>query len=258
MIFESHAHYDDEAFDADREEILRQCQSQGIEYIVNVGASLASVKSTLLLAEKWPFVYAAAGIHPDETGELNEETFAWLRQQCSHPKTVAVGEIGLDYYWDREEHDRQKYWFRRQLELAAETDLPVIIHSRDAAADTLEEIKKADSLKLRGVVHCFSYGPEMAREYLDMGYYIGVGGVVTFKNAKKLKEVVKMLPPERILLETDCPYLAPEPNRGKRNSSLNLPYVAEAVAQLKGMEAEEVIRITNENARNLYFRRKRG
>ena len=233
MIFESHAHYDDEAFDADREEILKQCQSQGIEYIVNVGASLASVRSTLLLAEKWQFVYAAAGVHPDETGELNEETFAWLRQQCSHPKTVAVGEIGLDYYWDKEEHDRQKYWFRRQLELAAEMELPVIIHSRDAAADTLEEVKKAHRPELRGVVHCFSYGPEMAQEYLDMGYYIGVGGVVTFKNAKKLKEVVKMLPPERILLETDCPYLAPEPNRGKRNSSLNLPYVAEAVAQLK-------------------------
>ncbi len=258
MIFESHAHYDDEAFDADREEILKQCQSQGIEYIVNVGASLASVRSTLLLAEKWQFVYAAAGVHPDETGELNEETFAWLRQQCSHPKTVAVGEIGLDYYWDKEEHDRQKYWFRRQLELAAEMELPVIIHSRDAAADTLEEVKKAHRPELRGVVHCFSYGPEMAQEYLDMGYYIGVGGVVTFKNAKKLKEVVKMLPPERILLETDCPYLAPEPNRGKRNSSLNLPYVAEAVAQLKGMEAEDVIRITNENARNLYFRRKNG
>jgi len=258
MIFESHAHYDDEAFDADREEILKQCQSQGIEYIVNVGASLASVRSTLLLAEKWKFVYAAAGVHPDETGELNEETFAWLRQQCSHPKTVAVGEIGLDYYWEKEEHDRQKYWFRRQLELAAEMALPVIIHSRDAAADTLEEVKKAHRPELRGVVHCFSYGPEMAQEYLDMGYYIGVGGVVTFKNAKKLKEVVKMLPPERILLETDCPYLAPEPNRGKRNSSLNLPYVAEAVAQLKGMEAEDVIRITNENARNLYFRRKNG
>lgn len=253
MIFESHAHYDDEAFDSDRSELLSQCQNQGIEYIVNVSASLGSVKSTLTLAEKYPFIYAAVGIHPDEVGELNEENFAWLKEQCRHPKAVAVGEIGLDYYWDKENHETQKYWFRRQMDLAKELELPIIVHSREACADTLEEIKKAHTPKLKGVIHCFSYAPETAREYLEMGYYIGVGGVVTFKNAKKLKEVVKMLPPERILLETDCPYLAPVPNRGKRNSSLNLPYVAEAVAELKGMETEEVIRITNENARKLYF-----
>lgn len=253
MIFESHAHYDDEAFDSDRSELLSQCQNQGIEYIVNVSASLGSVKSTLALAEKYPFIYAAVGIHPDEVGELNEENFAWLKEQCRHPKAVAVGEIGLDYYWDKENHETQKYWFRRQMDLAKELELPIIVHSREACADTLEEIKKAHTPKLKGVIHCFSYAPETAREYLEMGYYIGVGGVVTFKNAKKLKEVVKMLPPERILLETDCPYLAPVPNRGKRNSSLNLPYVAEAVAELKGMETEEVIRITNENARKLYF-----
>ena len=253
MIFESHAHYDDEAFDSDRSELLSQCRNQGIEYIVNVSASLGSVKSTLALAEEYPFIYAAVGIHPDEVGELNEENFAWLKAQCRHPKTVAVGEIGLDYYWDKENHETQKYWFRRQMDLAKELELPIIVHSREACADTLEEIKKAHTPKLKGVIHCFSYAPETAREYLKMGYYIGVGGVVTFKNAKKLKEVVKMLPPERILLETDCPYLAPVPNRGKRNSSLNLPYVAEAVAELKGMETEEVIRITNENARKLYF-----
>ena len=253
MIFESHAHYDDEAFDSDRSELLSQCQNQGIEYIVNVSASLGSVKSTLALAEEYPFIYAAVGIHPDEVGELNEENFAWLQEQCRHPNTVAVGEIGLDYYWDKENHETQKYWFGRQMDLAKELELPIIVHSREACADTLEEIKKAHTPKLKGVIHCFSYAPETAREYLEMGYYIGVGGVVTFKNAKKLKEVVKMLPPERILLETDCPYLAPVPNRGKRNSSLNLPYVAEAVAELKGMETEEVIRITNENARKLYF-----
>lgn len=253
MIFESHAHYDDEAFDSDRSELLSQCQNQGIEYIVNVSASLKSVQTTLELAERYPFIYAAVGIHPDEVGELNEENFAWLKEQCRHPKAVAVGEIGLDYYWDKENHETQKYWFGRQLDLAKKLELPIIVHSREACADTLEEIKKAHSPKLKGVIHCFSYAPETAREYLEMGYYIGIGGVVTFKNAKKLKEVVKMLPPERILLETDCPYLAPEPNRGKRNSSLNLPYVAAAVAELKGMETEEVIRITNENARKLYF-----
>ena len=211
------------------------------------------MKTTLALADSYDFIYAAAGVHPSEVGELNEESFTWLKEQCRHPRTVAVGEIGLDYYWDKENHETQKYWFQRQLELAKELELPIIVHSRDACADTLEEIKKAHTPELRGVIHCFSYAPEIAREYLDMGYYIGVGGVVTFKNAKKLKEVVKMLPPERILLETDCPYLAPVPYRGKRNSSLNLPYVAAAVAELKGMETEEVIRITNENARKLYF-----
>ncbi len=255
MIFESHAHYDDDAFDADRKEILGQCKEQGIETIINVSASLNSVKSTLALAEQYDFVYAAAGIHPDEVGELNEESFAWLREQCKHPKVVAVGEIGLDYYWDKEQHETQKYWFHRQMELAKELKMPMIVHSRDAAADTLEAVKQAHTSELRGVIHCFSYAPEMAREYLNMDYYIGIGGVVTFKNAKKLKEVVEMVPLDHILLETDCPYLSPEPNRGKRNSSLNLPYVAEAIGRLKGVETEEVIRVTNENAKNLYFKK---
>lgn len=255
MIFESHAHYDDDAFDIDREELLQQCQEQGVETIVNVSSSLASVKQTLALAEQKKFIYAAVGIHPDETGELDEQSFEWLREQCRHPKVVAVGEIGLDYYWDKEKHELQKYWFRRQMEMAKELNLPVIIHSREAAADTLEIVQKAYPLELCGVIHCFSYTPEIAKEYLDLGYYIGIGGVVTFKNAKKLKEVVKMLPLNRILLETDSPYLAPEPNRGKRNSSLNLLYIAEAIGKLKGIEAEEVIRVTNENARALYFKK---
>lgn len=253
MIFDSHAHYDDGAFDADREEILSQCINQGIGHIVNVSSSLESVKTTLSLAEKYPFIYAAVGIHPDEAGQLNEESFAWLKEQCRNPKTVAVGEIGLDYYWDKENHETQKYWFERQIELAKELELPIIVHSREACADTLEQIRKAHTEKLKGVIHCFSYSPEVAQEYVEMGYYIGVGGVVTFKNARKLKEVVDVLPVERILLETDCPYLAPVPNRGKRNSSLNLPYVAAAVAELKGMTPEEIIRITDENARNLYL-----
>lgn len=258
MIFESHAHYDDEAFDLDRDELLGKCQEQGIEYIVNVSASLDSVKTTLALAQRYPFVYAAVGVHPDEVGGLDEESFAWLKEQCASPKTVAVGEIGLDYYWDKEDHELQKYWFQRQLALAKELELPIIVHSREACADTLEEIKKAYTPELRGVIHCFSYSPETAQEYLELGYYIGIGGVVTFKNAKKLKEVVKLVPVERILLETDCPYLAPEPNRGKRNSSLNLPYVAAAIAELKGMDTDEVIRITNENAKKLYFRKKQA
>lgn len=251
-IFESHAHYDDEAFAQDRDEILAKCQAQGIETIVNISASLKSVKSTLALADQYEFVYGAVGIHPDEVGTLDEESFAWLEKQCRHPKVVAVGEIGLDYYWNKESHEEQEFWFVRQMELAKKLDLPIVIHSREAAADTLRIVKKAYTSQTRGVIHCFSYTQEMAKEYLDMGYYIGVGGVVTFKNAKKLKEVVRMLPLDRILLETDCPYLAPEPNRGKRNTSLNLTYVAEAIGELKGIAPEEVIRVTRENARKLY------
>lgn len=257
MIFDSHAHYDDRAFDSDREVLLEECRERGIGYIVNVSASLKSVETTLALTERYPFIYGAVGVHPDEVGELREESFAWLKAQCGKPKVVAVGEIGLDYYWDKEKHELQKLWFRRQMELAKELDLPIIVHSREAASDTLEEIRRAHTPKLRGVIHCFSYSLELAWEYVNMGYYIGIGGVVTFKNAKKLKEVVREIPIERILLETDCPYLAPEPYRGKRNSSLNLPYVAEAIAGLKGMETEDVIRITNENARILYFQRRR-
>lgn len=258
MIFESHAHYDDPAFDTDRDEILRTCREQGISRIVNVSASLQSVKTTLALSDAYDFIYAAVGIHPDEVGELNEENFAWLKEQCRNPKAVAVGEIGLDYYWDKENHETQKYWLHRQMELAEELDLPVIIHSRDAAADTLEILRKEHRPGRKVVIHCFSYGPELAREYVDMGYYIGIGGVVTFKNARKLKEVAELVPADRILLETDCPYLSPEPYRGKRNSSLNLKLAAEAVGRLKGMETEDVIRITEENARRFYCLEKQG
>ena len=167
-------------------------------------------------------------------------------------KIVAVGEIGLDYYWDEPERKIQKKWFARQLALSKETELPVIIHSRDAARDTLDIMKAEHNGATKGVIHCFSYGVEMASEYLNMGYYLGVGGVLTFKNAKKLREVVEYAPMSRLVLETDCPYLAPVPNRGKRNSSLNLPYVVQAMAEIKNMEPEEIIRLTTENAKELY------
>ena len=251
MIFESHAHYDDKAFDEDREALLRQMPEKGIGGIVNVSASVEGIRDTLALAGKYPFVYAAVGIHPDEAGSLDDEAFAWIREQCDRDKVVAVGEIGLDYYWDKESHDIQKYWFERQLELAREKGLPVIIHSREAAQDTMD-IMREKAQGLPGVIHCFSYSPEMAKEYVRMGYYIGVGGVVTFKNAKKLKETVQQVPLERILLETDCPYLAPVPYRGKRNCSLYLPYVVKEIAGLKGVSLEEVTETTERNARALY------
>lgn len=252
MIFETHAHYDDEAFDEDRERLLMSMQENEIGYVVNVGASLSSTQKSIQLAEKYPFVYAAAGVHPSETAELNEENFEWLQEQCRHKKVVAIGEIGLDYYWKEPAQETQKRWFARQLELAKTIQKPVIIHSRDAAKDTFDMISAHNVGEVGGVVHCFSYSVEMALEYVALGFYIGIGGVVTFKNGRKLKEVVEAVPIERILLETDSPYLAPEPNRGTRNSSFNLPAIAQKIAQIKGMTYDEVVSITEENARQMY------
>ena len=252
MIFETHAHYDDEKFAEDREEVLADLPKRGICPVINVGASIESTKTTLEIAERHDFVYAAVGVHPSDIDGLNEETFAWLAEQTKHQKTVAVGEIGLDYYWDKEAdvQKQQRYWFRRQLELAREKELPVIIHSRDAAEDTMDILQELHKQGLNnpGVIHCYSYSPEMAHEFIKMGYYIGVGGVVTFKNAKKLVRTVEEIPMERILLETDCPYMAPVPNRGKRNSSLYLPEVVKTIAEIKGISCEEVVAVTESNA----------
>ena len=254
MIFETHAHYDDEQFESGREALIASLPDCGIKRVVNVGASIASTKSSIELAKKYDFVYAAVGVHPSEISELNEENFAWLRQLTTLNKVVAVGEIGLDYYWDKEEsvQERQRYWFKRQMELAREANLPIIVHSRDAAEDTLRVMKETHAEEIPGVIHCYSYSPEMAKEFIKMGYYIGVGGVVTFKNAKKLKETVQQIPLERILLETDCPYMAPEPYRGRRNDSRYIPYIVETIANLKETSIEEVEHITWENAHNLY------
>lgn len=252
MIFDTHAHYDDEAFQEDRHELLTGLQQNGIEAVVNIGASIQTTKNTLELMRQYPFVYGAVGVHPNETAELNEALMDWLKHVAGNEKVVAIGEIGLDYYWDEPDRDTQKHWFVRQLGLAQETKLPVVIHSRDAAKDTLDIMKAEHAEDLGGVIHCFSYGVEMAREYLNMGFYIGIGGVVTFNNGRKLKEVVEYMPLDRIVLETDCPYLSPVPLRGKRNSSLNLPYVVEAISQLKGVAPDEVIAVTNQNAKAMY------
>ncbi len=252
MIFETHAHYDDIAFNEDREELITGLQKQGIEKVVNVGASLESCITTVEYMNKYPNFYGAIGIHPSETGCLDEEKFEQIKVLCKHEKCVAIGEVGLDYYWDEPARDIQEKWFRRQLQLARELKLPVIIHSRDAAADTIKIMQEEAAKELGGVVHCFSYTKETAKIFLDMGFYIGIGGVITFKNAKKLKEAVEMIPIEKIVLETDCPYLAPEPNRGKRNSSLYLPYIAKEIALIKGLSSEEVEAITYENAKKLY------
>lgn len=252
MIFDSHAHYDDEAFEEDRVHLLSAMEDNGIGRIVNVGASITSSRASLELASQYDFIYAAAGVHPSDTAELNEENYKELCKMIDGEKTVAVGEIGLDYYWDTPSRDIQKKWFVRQLNTAIEKNKPVIIHSRDAAADTLDIMKAEKPWDQGGVIHCFSYSVEMAREYLNRGFYIGIGGVLTFNNAKKLKEVAEYAPLSQIVLETDCPYLAPVPNRGKRNSSLNLPYVAELLAEIKGITREETERVTYENACRLY------
>lgn len=252
MIFESHAHYDDEVFDEDREELFASFREKGIGTVINVGASLAGCKETVELTRQYPFIYGAIGIHPSEVGELHEDNFADLEKWCFLDKIVAVGETGLDYHWPEPDPALQKEWFERQLVLARQAKLPVIVHSREAAKDTLEIMQAHRAGEIGGVIHCFSYAKEMAREYLNMDFYFGIGGVITFKNSKKLKEAVEYIPMEKILLETDSPYLAPEPNRGRRNSSLNLPYVAQAIADLKGISYEEVVQITEQNARKLF------
>lgn len=256
MIFETHAHYEDKKFDADRAELLDSMQGLGIGPVVNVGSTIETTKQSIQLADMYDFVYAAVGIHPSEIEELDESKMDWLRQQAKHPKVVAIGEIGLDYYWEKDEavREKQRYWFQKQLAVAKDVGLPVIIHSRDAAKDTMAIMKDAYADHIQGVIHCFSYSEEIAREYIQMGYFIGVGGVVTFKNAKKLKEVVNKIPLESILLETDCPYMAPEPYRGKRNSSVYLPFVVKEIARIKGITEQEVIEVTSRNAYRMYYK----
>ena len=258
MIFETHAHYDDEAFDKDREELLNKIKESGIGVIVNVASDKESCETTLRLAKKYPFIYAALGVHPSGTAALSEKDLLKIEGSCSRQsvknggRVVAVGEIGLDYYWDEPARQTQKIWFEKQMEMAKRVKLPMVIHSRDAARDTLDMMKAMDAGKMGGIIHCYAYSREIAGEFLDMGFSFGIGGVVTFKNALKLKEVVSFLPMENIVLETDSPYLAPVPERGKRNSSLNLPLIAEKIAEIKGLTLEETIKITEENARRLF------
>lgn len=254
MIFETHAHYDDARFDTDRDVLLAGMRSAGVGKIVNVGADFQGCQDTLALAEHYENVYAALGIHPSDIGDLTEEHIRWIEEHASHRKVVAIGEIGLDYYWDKDPQvqQAQREGFLRQMELARRTGLPVIIHSRDAAADTVRLMREIHAEQIPGVIHCYSYSSELAREFVKMGYYIGVGGVVTFKNAKKLKDTVAEVGLEHILLETDCPYMAPEPHRGERNDSRNIRFVAETIAELTGTSREEVEAVTWENACRFY------
>ena len=254
MIFETHAHYDDEKFDSDRVELLSSLREHNVDKVINVGASIEGSRASMKLSEDFDFIYAAIGVHPEDLDGITEEDMAFLKENAKKDKVVAIGEIGLDYYWEKDEGKRenQRYWFKRQLEVAHLVDLPVIIHSRDACDDTMFTLKDYTTSVVPGIVHCYSYSKEIARQYVDMGWYIGVGGVVTFKNAKKLVETVENIPLERIVIETDAPYMAPVPYRGERNSSIYLKEVVEKIAQIKGITSQEVEEVTYQNALNIF------
>lgn len=250
MIFDSHAHYNDSKFNEDRDQILSSMTENGIGYIMNAADSMESVKKIMALCEKFPFMYMSIGVHPENTAHMTEDDIELLKKYAEYEKVKAIGEIGLDYYWDDVERDIQKKWFIRQLELANSLNLPVIIHDREAHGDTVDILK--NHLKTGGVLHCFSGSREMAKEVLDMGMYLAFGGTLTFKNARKSREVLEYVPLDRILVETDCPYLAPEPNRGKRNCSLYIPYILETMAEIKGITKEEAEEITYNNAKKCF------
>ncbi len=251
MYFDTHAHYDDDAFDADRDAVLTALPSAGIGLVVNPGCDVASSRAAAELASRWAHVYAAAGLHPENCGGCGEADFAAIRALCAQEKVVAVGEIGLDYYWEENPpRDFQREVFRRQLIMALELDLPVIVHDRDAHADCLAAVSEFPGL--RGVFHCYSGSPEMAETLLRKGWYLGFDGPVTYKNAKKALEVIALCPMERILLETDSPYLSPVPHRGQRNDSRNLPWIAARIAEVKGVGPEVIANAAAENGRRLF------
>lgn len=252
-IFESHAHYEDEAFDIDREALIASLVDNKIEYVVNVGSSIHTCHRTVELVRQYPFFYGALGIHPCDIEGVTDDDMAFIENECrTNSRIVAVGEIGLDYYWEKEKSKEQQEFFIRQIELAKRVNLPIIVHSREAALDTYNVMKSHAASKVGGVVHCFSYHKEEAAKYLDMGFYIGVGGSSTYKNAAKVREVVEYVPLDRILLETDCPYLPPVPLRGTRNSSLNLPIIAQNIAEIKGVSYDAVLDATMANAKRMY------
>ena len=250
MLFDTHAHLNDPAFDPDREELILGLRDKGVEYVMNVGCCLDSSKDCIAMAEKYPFVYASVGTHPDSADEVNDQVLEEYKKMAQHPKVLAIGEIGVDYYYETIPRETQLKAFRMQMELARELKMPVIIHEREAHDDGMRIVKEFKNVT--GVFHCYSGSAEMARQLVDMGWYIGFTGVLTFKNARKAVETAERIPLERIVLETDCPFMAPEPFRGKRNDPGYLWRMAERLAEIRGISVEEVHRITTENANRLY------
>ncbi len=250
MYFDSHAHYDDRRFDGDRHEALLSLAENGISNITNIGSDIKTSKKSVELAEKYDFVYAAVGVHPHEVKDMQDSDLLTIADLSKHKKVVAIGEIGLDYYYDHSPREAQRYWFKKQMKLAYDLHLPVIIHSRDATEDTIKICRES---KIHGgIIHCFSGSVETAKIYLDLGYHISFAGPVTFKNAKALPDVAKIVPDDRLLIETDCPYMAPEPHRGERNCSVYVKHVAEKIADLRGVSAEHIAKITSDNAKKIF------
>lgn len=278
-IFDTHAHYDDAIYDTDRELLINGFPEQGVGAVTNIGTNFRTSEITAQLTRQYENVYGVVGIYPSEVDELEEgEYSAGMNQDICDPadsnhfdnnrnkrgleylgrlvqeyeKVIAIGEIGLDYHYDDTDRPLQKKWFIKQMELARTLHVPIVVHSRDAAKDTVDIMRQCDAGDIGGVIHCYSYTKELARDFLDMGFYFGIGGVLTFKNSRKLKEAVAYIPMEHIVLETDSPYLTPEPYRGRRNTSANLPYVAQAIADIKGIRVDEVYEATWNNAHRLY------
>ncbi|MDR1774440.1 MAG: TatD family hydrolase [Clostridioides sp.] len=253
MLFDSHAHLNDESFDEDREELIASLKENDVDYVVNPGADIETSKTSIELADKYDFIYAAVGVHPHDVKDLNEDSLDILKKLAtSHKKVVAIGEIGLDYFYDNSPREIQKEWFIKQIQLANELKLPIIIHDRDAHQDTFDIIKKYKSDDIGCVLHCYSGSVELAKEYIKMGCYISIPGTVTFKNAKKVREVVREIPIEKMFIETDSPYMSPEPFRGKRNNPARVKLVAEKISEEINSTYEEVCRVTSENAKKFF------
>ncbi len=246
LLYDTHAHLDDEQFDDDRESIIEKIKTSGVGLVNNIGANMESSRTGIALAEKYDFIYATVGVHPSDTKDMTDSDLNELRNLATHKKVVAIGEIGLDYHYDDTDPQTQKKWFAAQLELAKELDLPVVIHDRESSGDCIEILKKSGVSK--AVIHCFSGSAETARQIIDMGFYISFTGVLTFKNARRAIEALKVIPLDRVFVETDSPYMAPEPHRGKRNDSSYVIHVAEKLAEIKEVSLEDAIKITTQNA----------
>lgn len=252
MFFDTHAHLNAEQYNDDLREVIDRALAQGVSRIVVVGFDRPTIEKAMELVEEYDFIYASIGWHPVDAIDMTEEDLLWIEELSSHPKVVALGEMGLDYYWDKSPKDVQKQVFRKQIQLAKKVKLPIVIHNRDATADIVEILKEEGAEEVGGIMHCFSGSPETAQECVKMNFYISLGGPVTFKNAKKPKEVAEVIPLEKLLIETDCPYLAPHPFRGKRNEPSYVKLVAEQIAEIKNVSVEEVAKVTTENAKKIF------
>ncbi|MGS2780273.1 TatD family hydrolase [Robertmurraya sp. GLU-23] len=252
MLFDTHVHLNAEQFSEDLNEVIDRARLEGVQNMVVVGFDRPTILKAMELIEEYDFIYASIGWHPVDAIDMRDEDLVWIEELAKHPKVVAIGEMGLDYYWDKSPKDVQQDVFRKQIQLAKKLKLPIVIHNREATADIVTILKEEKAAEVGGIMHCFSGSVEVAKECVEMNFYISLGGPVTFKNAKKPKEVAQEIPLNKLLIETDCPYLAPHPYRGKRNEPSYVKLVAEQIAELKGLSYEEVSQVTTENAKILF------